>query len=59
MTAGALGELRNMDAGNSEAKSTTLASRCMLSMPTVISGGYFMSPAAIRIPARRSTMKVM
>lgn len=43
MIADALGELCNMVAGNFKAKIATLADRCMLSVPTVISGGdYFM-----------------
>jgi chemotaxis protein CheX len=43
MIADALGELCNIVAGNFKAKVTTLADRCMLSVPTVISGGdYFM-----------------
>jgi chemotaxis protein CheX len=43
MIADALGELCNMVAGNFKAKIDTLADRCMLSVPTVISGGdYFM-----------------
>ena len=43
MIADALGELCNMVAGNFKAKISTLADRCLLSVPTVISGGdYFM-----------------
>ena len=43
MIADALGELCNMVAGNFKAKIDTLADRCMLSVPTVVSGGdYFM-----------------
>ena len=43
MIADALGELCNMVAGNFKAKIATLADRCMLSVPTVVSGGdYFM-----------------
>jgi chemotaxis protein CheX len=43
MIADALGELCNMVAGNFKAQISTLAGRCMLSLPTVISGGdYFM-----------------
>jgi len=43
MIADALGELCNMVAGNFKAKIDTLADRCMLSVPTVVSGGdHFM-----------------
>lgn len=41
----AIGELCNMIAGNFKAKISTLADRCMLSAPTVITGDdYSMSP---------------
>jgi CheY-specific phosphatase CheX len=42
MIADALRELCNMVAGDFKAKIAILADRCMLSVPTVISGGYFM-----------------
>jgi chemotaxis protein CheX len=41
MIADALGELCNMVAGNFKAQITKLAGRCMLSVPTVISGGDY------------------
>ena len=37
----ALGELCNMIAGNFKSKISTLADRCMLSVPTVITGGNY------------------
>jgi chemotaxis protein CheX len=37
----AMGELCNMVAGNFKAKISTLADRCMLSVPTVITGGDY------------------
>lgn len=42
MIADAFGELCNMVAGNFKAKITTLGDRCMLSVPTVISGGDYL-----------------
>jgi chemotaxis protein CheX len=43
----ALGELCNMVAGNFKSKVSSLADRCMLSVPTVISGGdYVMQPVS-------------
>ena len=44
----ALGELCNMVAGNFKSKVATLADRCMLSVPTVISGeDYVMQPVSV------------
>jgi chemotaxis protein CheX len=41
-----LGELCNMVAGNFKSKISSLSDRCMLSVPTVISGeDYYMEPA--------------
>jgi len=45
MVADALGELCNMVAGNFKAKISTLADRCLLSVPTVISGGSYQTHA--------------
>jgi chemotaxis protein CheX len=42
MVADALGELCNMVAGNFKAKISSLADRCLLSVPTVISGGDYL-----------------